>query len=498
MQVVPARRLIHFGLVAALAGIGCHGHDFSPRTQPGEIDIYDDLFSVSVADEQHAVTVGYHGAAYWTGDGGDSWHKGDTKTEELLYSVSMADNRHGWAVGQTGTILRTTDGGQTWELQPNIKVDEGSHLFGVQAIDANTAWAVGEWGTRIRTSDGGETWNDQSLTIDLGHPMFVWLSMQDQERVRNNEKVYEDVGINNVFCLPDPSRKCWTVGEFGYIFWSDDRGAVWNRGEILGSVRTDPIEFGYNQIEIGEADAKRIQEFAVQLVDSAHLNVLIEAFASPQEIAAMGGKDDPSELFDVLSARLDETRSILEDAGVMSDRLRMPSKPPWDFEDFLDDDPTFLDRYLEGRKAEKPHIRVSVIQNPYLFTVRFQDENAGLIAGLGGVILRSQDGGRSWSYEQTDRKQALFSVAAVNGRAIAVGEKGFIRVSDDGGIRWAVPPPQSIPTVFTFMRDIAFDTQRLTGLIVGQQGKIMRSKDAGKTWTQVLPPPEADSAGRMF
>jgi photosystem II stability/assembly factor-like uncharacterized protein len=496
MQTTPAR--VRLVLFAWLASIGCHGHDFSPRTKAGEIDIYDDLFAVSLADEQHAVAVGYHGAAYWTEDGGERWYKGDTKTAELLYSVSLADNRHGWAVGQSGTILRTTDGGRTWEQQPNIKVDEGSHLFGVQALDANRAWAVGEWGTRIHTSDGGATWTDRSLTIDLGHPMFVWLSMQDQERVRNDEKVYEDVGLNNIFCLPMPSRKCWTVGEFGYIFWSEDDGETWNRGEILGSVRTDPIEFGYNQIEISEADAERLKEFAAQIVDSAHLNVLIEAYANPKEIAAMGGKDDPSELFDVISARLDETRSILEDAGVMSDRLRMPNKPPWDYEDFLDDDPTFLDRYLEGRKAEKPHVRVSVIQNPYLFTVRFKDETNGLIAGLGGVILRSVDGGRSWSYEQTDRKQALFSVAAVDGRAIAVGEKGFIRVSDDGGVQWSVPPAESIPTVFTFMRDIGFDNQRLTGLIVGQQGKIMRSKDGGKTWSQVLPPPEADSAGRMF
>ena len=485
-------------LAAVVAAFACSGHDFSPRTHAGEIDIYDDLFSVSVADEQHAVAVGYHGSIYWSENGGDSWHKGDSGTEELLYSVSMSDALHGWAVGQTGTILRTSDGGKTWEVQPNLKVGEGSHLFGVHAMDAKSAWAVGEWGTRIHTADGGESWQDESLTIDPSHPMFVWLSMQDQDRVRKGEKVYEDVGINNVFCLPEPSQKCWLVGEFGYIFWSEDRGATWNRGEILGSVRMDPIEFEFNAIEISEADKQRLSEFAAQIVDSAHLNVLVEPYANAKEIATLGGKDDPSALFDVLSARLDEARSVLEDAGVLSDRLRMPNKPPWDYEDFLDDDPTFLDRYLEGRKAETPHVKISVIQNPYLFTVRFRDENNGLIAGLGGVVLRSGDGGRSWSYEQMDRKQALFSVADADGRAIAVGEKGFVRVSADGGAQWAAPDPANFPTVFTFMRDVDFDPQRLTGLIVGQQGKIMRSKDGGKTWTQVLPPPEADTAGRMF
>jgi hypothetical protein len=85
----------------------------------------------------------------------------------------------------------------------------------------------------------------------------------------------------------------------------------------------DPIEFEYNAIEIGDEDSAKLAEFASKIVDSAHLNVLIEAYANEREIAAMGGTDDPSALFDVLSARLDETRSILEDGG--AGRLRMPT-----------------------------------------------------------------------------------------------------------------------------------------------------------------------------
>src|SRR5512134_830904 len=197
----PAPRSLFACAALALWQLACHQLDFSPRVPEGEIDIYDDLFAVSVADDDHAVAVGYHGAAYFTTDGGETWRKGATGTERLLYSVSMANSRSGWAVGQSGTILRTSDGGQTWELQPNQKADEGSHLFGVHAIDERTAWAVGEWGTRIATRDGGDTWEDRSLTIDLHHPMFVWLTSEDQDRVRRGEKVYEDIGLNNVFCL---------------------------------------------------------------------------------------------------------------------------------------------------------------------------------------------------------------------------------------------------------------------------------------------------------
>jgi photosystem II stability/assembly factor-like uncharacterized protein len=135
-------------------------------------------------------------------------------------------------------------------------------------------------------------------------------------------------------------------------------------------------------------------------------------------------------------------------------------------------------------------IKVSVMQNPYLFTIFFRDEQFGLVSGLGGVILVSDDGGSSWRYESIDRKQALFAVAAVTGRAIAVGEKGLVRESRDHGRTWTPPDANSFPSVFTFMRDLGFEHKQQVGFIVGQQGLVLRSEDGGKTWAQVLPPGE--------
>ena len=66
--------------------------------------------------------------------------------------------------------------------------------------------------------------------------------------------------------------------------------------------------------------------------------------------------------------------------------------------------PVSLRRYIDGRVAEQPGIQVRVAQNPYLFNVFFQNEADGLIAGLGGVMLRSEDGGTSWRYVKNRRK----------------------------------------------------------------------------------------------
>ncbi len=488
------RRVQVLASCALVAVFGCH--DFSIDFSDGgdEIRIHDDLYSVSMVDEDHIVAVGYYGAAYWTEDGGTTWYRGNTSTRTSLYNVSMADANNGWAVGQRGLILRTEDGGRTWVEQENPKQEEGTHLFAVTAIDANNAWVVGEWGTRIRTRDGGRSWEDRSFRVTEYHPQFVWLVPRQQERVRNGQVVYDDVSVNDIFCERAPGNKCWLIGEFGYLYHSNDRGENWIKSRVEGSVEMDPIPVGYNVLEVGDEAVEQLREFALQVKDEAHLNVAVAALASADEIRDFGNAEDPSELFEILEARAQDVRSTLEEAGVPFDRIRFRGQPPWDFEDYLEDDPQFLSRYLKGRLNDTPGISVSVLQNPILFTVRFSDSENGLISGLGGVILQSTNGGETWEYRSIDRKQGLYSVRSVPGRAIAIGEKGLARVSADGGATWTEPRDGFMPSIYTFMRDIDFAPGGRRGVIVGQGGRILRTNDSGYEWEQVLPAPGGAAA----
>jgi photosystem II stability/assembly factor-like uncharacterized protein len=477
-------------LLMALAFAGCHDGEFAAHRGGEAVGLHDDLFSVSVVDANHVVAVGYRGAAYWSEDGGETWHEGATATERLLYAVSMADRRQGWAVGQRGTVLRTEDGGRSWSEQSNPKRDERTHLFGVHAIDGDSAIAVGEWGGRIRTQDGGRSWVDDSLRIGPEHPQFAWLSAEARVRVRAGRRAYEDVNLHDVFCLPG-GPQCWLVGEFGTIYRSGDRGATWTRGEILDDLREQTVGLDFAQTALDSEAVARLATFAQRIEGRAHLNVLVDAFASGREIEAYYDGKDPDALFEILAARLDAARGALEQAGLATDRIRTYNRPPWNHAEFTAHDAAFVQRYVAGRRAREAGLAVSAIQNPVFFTVRFANEHQGLVAGLGGVILRSADAGRTWRYAETRGREALFAVVMSGARGLAVGERGAALYSEDGGRSWLPTDASRFPPTVGFLRDLRFASSDVRlGFTVGREGAILRSRDGGDSWTQVLPLPE--------
>ena len=62
--------------------------------------------------------------------------------------------------------------------------------------------------------DAGASFEEHSLVIDPTHPQFVWLSVDDQERVRAGELVYEDLGLD-LKIVTLPTRRLANGGQGG-------------------------------------------------------------------------------------------------------------------------------------------------------------------------------------------------------------------------------------------------------------------------------------------
>jgi photosystem II stability/assembly factor-like uncharacterized protein len=68
------------------------------------------------------------------------------------------------------------------------------------------------------------------------------------------------------------------------------------------------------------------------------------------------------------------------------------------------------------------------------------DSYRGFAVADGGVILKTEDGGRTWSHQQSGTTEDLLGVDALDGfTAYAVGEANTILRTDDGGRSWRDP-----------------------------------------------------------
>ena len=119
-----------------------------------------------------------------TTDGGKTWLKQPTNTEDILEDMYFINGTTGWAVGENGVIFTTTDG-NSWKA-----LDSGSEekLRSVRFVSANTGWAVGgDMGVNVilHTEDGGTTWTDQSSGKLFAYDVFsidtnnVWIAGQN-------------------------------------------------------------------------------------------------------------------------------------------------------------------------------------------------------------------------------------------------------------------------------------------------------------------------------
>ena len=127
-----------------------------------------------------------------------------------------------------------------------------------------------------------------------------------------------------------------------------------------------------------------------------------------------------------------------------------------------------------------------------LLDVWFRDERTGFAVGAYGYFLATEDGGDTWVSraigEDDFHLNALVPVMESgpgaqrpwSQRLYVAAEAGAVYRSDDGGTTWReLPSPYS----GSWFGGLALDGHQV--LLTGLRGHLFRSEDAGETWTEV-------------
>ncbi len=116
----------------------------------------------------------------------------------------------------------------------------------------------------------------------------------------------------------------------------------------------------------------------------------------------------------------------------------------------------------------------------------FLTTRKGTIVGALGTVLSTDDGGATWTPQETQHAVTLFDVFLTDSTTgWAVGNAGALFQTTDGGAKWV---DQTLPcgktcTRLTDLLKVRF-TSPQEGWIVGERGMLYRTTDAGLTWSE--------------
>jgi photosystem II stability/assembly factor-like uncharacterized protein len=130
--------------------------------------------------------------------------------------------------------------------------------------------------------------------------------------------------------------------------------------------------------------------------------------------------------------------------------------------------------------------------------VFFYDTSNGWLVGNAGLVVRTRDGGRTWTHMKTPTTNDLLAVHFINSNSgCAVGAKCTIICTMDGGTTWNTALVKSLPEMPPLLASVSF-ADELNGWAVGGFGAesswrpipagssiALTTKDGGKTWEPV-------------
>ncbi len=372
---------------------------------------------------------------------------GNAAYNSQLYDIAFPTATNGFAIGSGGTFLKTTDGGVTWTAH-----DIGAKytLFQIHFTSATTGYIMG--GIRVgqlmskvlKTTDGGQTWNEMyTLNSDYVTDMFFfndthgWLSSYEKiiyttDGGQNWTTVAQSGSytIKNVF-FTSATRGLYLDNNFK-VRKSTDGGQTWN---IFSDLALNGKTMNFADPENG---------FMLTVMSQA-------LFSSVDSGATWVAKNSPGEICEVIRA---ETDSIVYLLNYDENKIFRTADAGTTFQTVYQQNGTGLKNF---RKFHGKYYAV----------------------GAGGLIIESVDGFVWNTIHQGNYSGLLTDVTFIDDTyGIAVGTKGFIKKTTNGGVSWQV---ESLHPYKDLKGVSYFNTDNI--LIAGSDSLMLRSTDTCQTWT---------------
>jgi photosystem II stability/assembly factor-like uncharacterized protein len=278
-----------------------------------------------------------------------------------FYSICPLRDGEVWIVGSHGMICAFHKESKQFVVQNSGTMNT---LYSVSFVDAKKGWIAGQRGLILHTDDGGHTWVSQksntsehlfsvcfkdSKTGWIAGAFGTILHTSDGGKTWSEQGERPDTIYNQVFFVDNENG--WVVGEFGAILHTKDGGKTWEKQASPLGMKTLFSVFFKNTSEgwITGMDGDILETSDGGMTWTQSKSPIRENLFSIHVVRNQGWAVGLKGVYGIL------------DNGLWSDTTsRMPTRA-------------------------------------WLKQCFFLDQNSGWVVGSVGTILRTKDGGRTWT-----------------------------------------------------------------------------------------------------
>jgi len=449
------------------------------------------LSQIQFLNQQNGYALGDLGTIIKTTDSGVTWSILNTSTTTNFNCLYFFDVNNGLICGDNMICKKTTDGGNTWSI---INIGSGTaKVYKMSFIDNLNGFACLSSGKIIKTTDGGNTWlvitmlnniplydisMKQNYGIAVGGSTTSSIVLKTTDSGNTWSVVSTGLSVPYYSCNVINSNTFIIGGQSGSLYKTTDGGATWSQLSTSTNIIANSINF------ISDTEGMAVGNFGVvyKTTDGGVNWTLI----------------DLGELITFNSIQILSLNTILicGNAGVMYKidnglNIQMNRGTSQRLTNITTKNDTF---YIVGENGTLLSVDNSGNQwntintgfTNHFYCMEWYNNSAFIGGGTysnSGIILKSSDGGQTWSEIELGSLKNVNDIELKNGFGYFVGENGSIFKTIDGGTSWQA----SSSNITSSLYGVAVLNDN-TAIAVGSPGKILRTTNNGVSWSLISCP----------